>query len=70
VARRAEDLPPSVVVIEDEFSSMADDEYRAALMKQVQRIGVALNVRFARLFRRGDACRHPGAFTGRQSGSR
>jgi hypothetical protein len=31
VARRAEDLPPSVVVIEDEFSTMADDEYREAL---------------------------------------
>lgn len=31
MARRAEDLPPSVVVIEDEFSSMADDDYRAAL---------------------------------------
>jgi hypothetical protein len=31
MARRAEDLPPSVVVIEDEFSSMADEEYREAL---------------------------------------
>jgi hypothetical protein len=31
MARRAEDLPPNVVVIEDEFSAMTDDEYREAL---------------------------------------
>jgi hypothetical protein len=31
MARRAEDLPPSVVVIEDKYSTMDDDEYRAAL---------------------------------------
>jgi hypothetical protein len=31
MARRAEDLPPTVVVIEDEFSTMPDDEYRKAL---------------------------------------
>jgi hypothetical protein len=31
MARRAEDLPPTVVVIEDEFSTMSADEYRIAL---------------------------------------
>lgn len=31
MARRAEDLPPSVVMIEDEHSAMDGDEYRAAL---------------------------------------
>jgi hypothetical protein len=31
MARRAEDLPASVVVIEDEHSALDDDEYRAAL---------------------------------------
>lgn len=31
MARRAEDLPPNVVVIEDEHSAMDDDDYRAAL---------------------------------------
>ena len=31
MASRDEDLPPTVVVIEDEFSTMADDEYRKAL---------------------------------------
>ncbi len=31
VVRRAEDQPPTVVVIEDEFSMMSDDEYRVAL---------------------------------------
>jgi hypothetical protein len=33
MARRAEDLPPSVVVIEDDFSAMTDDEYRDALAR-------------------------------------
>ena len=27
MARRADDLPPTVVVIEDEYSTMTDDEY-------------------------------------------
>ena len=31
MARRAEDLPASVVVIEDEYSTMTDEEYREAL---------------------------------------
>ena len=38
MARRAEDLPPSVVVIEDEFSIMTDDEYRAALDRWLREV--------------------------------
>jgi hypothetical protein len=41
MARRAEDLPPSVVVIEDEFSSMADEEYRVALDRWLAELDAA-----------------------------
>ncbi len=41
MARRAEDLPPTVVVIEDEFSTMADDEYRAALDRWLAELDAA-----------------------------
>jgi hypothetical protein len=38
MARRAEDLPPSVVVIEDEHSALDDDEYRAALDRWLREV--------------------------------
>jgi hypothetical protein len=41
MARRADDLPPSVVVIEDELSSMADDEYRAVLDRWLAELDTA-----------------------------
>jgi hypothetical protein len=41
MARRAEDLPPSVVVIEDEFSAMTDDEYREALDRWLAELDAA-----------------------------
>jgi hypothetical protein len=41
MARRAEDLPPSVVVIEDEFSSMADEEYREAVDRWLAELDAA-----------------------------
>jgi len=41
MARRAEDLPPSVVVIEDEFSSMSDEEYRGAVDRWLAELDAA-----------------------------
>jgi hypothetical protein len=44
MARRAEDLPPSVVVIEDEFSSMPDEEYREALDRWLAELDAASTI--------------------------
>lgn len=41
MARRAEDLPPTVVVIEDEFSTMSDENYREALDRWLAELDAA-----------------------------
>ena len=41
MARRAEDLPPTVVVIKDEFSTMSDEEYRDALARRLAELAEA-----------------------------
>jgi hypothetical protein len=41
MARRADHLPRSVVVIEDEYSTMTDDEYRAALDRWLDELDAA-----------------------------
>jgi hypothetical protein len=41
VARRADNLPPSVVVIEDEYSTMTDDEYHGALDRWLDELDAA-----------------------------
>ena len=55
MARRAEDLPPNVVVIEDEHSALDDDEYRAALERWLRELdaveGTAVSVSAAETLR-------------------